>query len=59
MYHKGEIIAYELDEFNEVNFCTRGEVVVGYEINHIKKYSLKLSNTVILGAYYVTFKRKS
>ena len=58
-HKKYTIIANELDEFNEITFCQTGSVLVGYELNHKRRYCLKLYNYFILGAYFLTFNKKS
>jgi hypothetical protein len=58
-YQKHTIIANELDEFNELIFCQTGQAVVGYEINFQKRYCMKLTGPFTLGAYQMTFNKKS
>jgi hypothetical protein len=53
------VILDEFEESNEVNFLIDGSIVIGYEINKIKKYCLKLKNRCIIGAYGVTFSVRS
>lgn len=53
------IIYNELEDVNDFIFVTKGSVVVGYEINKIKKYCLKLKDKAIIGAHDVTFGKKA
>ena len=32
-YEKNTLLVNELDEFNEIKFITKGQVIIGYEIN--------------------------
>ena len=53
------IIFEELDDVEEIIFVHKGSVVVGYEINKVKKYNLVLKDKAIIGAHDVTFNKKS
>ena len=48
---KGSILFEELEEVNEVIFVSRGNVDIGYEINKQKKYVVRLSDNIVIGAY--------
>jgi len=37
---KSNILATELEEFNEVTFITHGKIAIGYEINGQKVYCI-------------------
>ena len=37
----------------------KGTVVVGYEVNKMKKYSLRIKNKIVIGAYGSTFNQRS
>lgn len=52
-------IFYELSEVNWIIFFDDGAFEVGYEFNGEKKYPLKFKNSNVIGAYYVTFNKKS
>ena len=56
---KHEIIIDELDEVGEITFVTKGQVVVGYEINKQKRYCIKFSDCLVIGAYEVQFDKRS
>ena len=56
---KYTILMDELDESNEVIFICRGAVVIGYEINKVKKYCIKVKNHCIIGAFGATFNQRS
>lgn len=53
------IILDEFEESQEVNFLQKGSIVVGYEINKIKKYCLMMKHRCVIGAYGVTFSVRS
>lgn len=57
--HKETILINELDEQNEVIFFNNGTYEVGYEINRVKKYVLRYRNSNVIGAYPVTFNKRS
>jgi CRP-like cAMP-binding protein len=40
-------------------FVLQGQVVVGYEVNKIKKFCLKLSKSIIIGDFGMTFNMRS
>ena len=53
------IIFNELDEVNEVIFFNKGSVDIGFEINHFKKFVLRLSKDIIIGAFNVCFNKRT
>lgn len=53
------IVLDEFEESNEVNFLQKGSIVVGYEINKIKRYCLMMKHRCVIGAYGVTFSVRS
>ena len=53
------MIAYELENFGEISFCMTGQLVIGYEINNLKRYCIKYTDQFVLGAYELTFNKKS
>ena len=53
-----EIIYYELDEVNEIIFVEEGKYDVGYEINKVKKFKLRLTKNSVIGAFNVLFDRR-
>jgi hypothetical protein len=58
-YYSGTVIANELEEFNEISFCMSGQCVIGYEINNQKRFCIKYTDNFVLGAYDLTFNKKS
>ena len=54
-----ETILDEFDECCEILFVMKGSVVVGYEINKVKKYCMKYRDKCIIGDYGVTFNQRS
>ena len=57
--HKHSIVLDEFEEPNEIIFVMKGCIVVGYEINKIKKYCLKIKNKIAIGAFGATFHSRS
>ena len=56
---KHTVIIDEFDEFNEIIFVYKGTIVIGYEINKMKRYCIKHRNCGIIGAYGTTFNQRS
>lgn len=52
------IIVDELDEFGEIEFVIKGSVVIGYEINRVKKYCIQYEDACVIGAYGITFNQR-
>ena len=48
-----------MDEWNEILFVQTGHIVMGYEINNEKKYCIKFTESVVLGAYECMFNKNS
>ena len=59
MEEKKTILANELDEFNEITFIQTGQLVIGYEVNNQKRYCLKFTESVVIGAYECMFNKRS
>ena len=55
---KGEIIFGELEDIQTIQFMTGG-VDLGYDINRVTKYAARLEGNMILGAYEMSFKKRS
>ena len=53
------ILYNELDEFGEIIFVQKGIVSIGYELNKMRKMSLKYIDHCVIGAYGVTFNLRS
>ena len=56
---KGTVLFEELEEISEVIFVSKGLVDIGYEINKKKKYVLRYSNNVVIGAYNCCFNTRA
>jgi len=56
---RGTILLDELEECNEIIFVYKGSVVVGYEINKVKKYCIRYQDRCVIGAYGVAFNNRS
>ena len=46
---KRTVILEEFDETNEIMFVTSGSVLVGYEVNNVKKYCIKMDRIIVGG----------
>jgi len=53
------IIYNELDEVNEVIFFNKGSVDIGFEINRFKKFVIRLSKDIIVGAFNISFNKRT
>lgn len=53
--HKGTVLFEELEEISEVIFLSKGLVDVGFEINKKKKYVMRYTDQVVIGAYNCCF----
>lgn len=53
------VIYDELEDVDDVLFITKGHLVIGYEINKVKKYTLIMKDKAIVGAHDVTYGKKS
>ena len=56
---KGTNIFTELDEINEIIFVQNGTIDIGFEINKIRKFVIRLKNDYEIGAYNCTFNERS
>ena len=52
---KKTILIDELDEVNEITFVKKGIVAIGFDFNKEKKYCCKLTDSIIVGSFNVTF----
>ena len=52
---KRTVLVDELDEVNEITFVKKGQVVIGFDFNKVKKYCFKYTDNIIVGAFNVTF----
>ena len=58
-YHKKEHILEEFDDVNSILFVDSGKIIIGYDINRTKKYCLQFTDKCVIGAYEITFNKKS
>jgi len=56
---KGSVLFEELEEISEVIFISKGLVDIGYEINKKKKYVMRFTNRVVIGAYNCCFNKRA
>lgn len=54
MERSRSIIIDELQEVNEAFFVSRGTIVMGYDINKMKRYCMRFSDNCLIGAYEMT-----
>jgi len=59
MEEKHTILLDELEEVNEILFIGTGSVIVGYEINKMKKYCIRYDNYCIIGSYELAHNMRS
>ena len=52
---KKTILVDELDEVNEITFVKKGCVALGFDFNKEKKYCIKYTDSIDVGAFNVTF----
>ena len=59
-FEKKRTVLYdELDEFIEIIFVQKGEIVICYEINKIRKYCIRYKDKCVVGGYGATFNQRS
>ena len=58
-HEKKKMILGELEECNQIYFIEKGKVIVGYELNNQKRYCVRFNNKSVIGAYEMTFFRRS
>ena len=58
-YEPGQIIFYELDCVDTVQFFMQGEIDIGYEVNRQIRYKIRLHCPLILGGFECSFNRRS
>jgi hypothetical protein len=56
---KHTILKDELDEPDEILFVCKGSVVIGYDVNKVKKYCIRQKNNSVIGAFMVSFCQRS
>lgn len=49
----------ELDDVNEIIFFNKGSYDIGYEFNANEIFKIRYQNSNLIGAYYVTFHKRS
>ena len=57
-YEKGEVIANEMDESQEVLFIIQGKYDVGYEINKQKFMVRRFGPSTVIGGFEMCFYKK-
>lgn len=59
MHPRDTVIMNELDTVDQVYFFKEGKVDVGYDINRITKFKVRLQAPCFIGAFECTFKFRS
>ena len=57
--YAGEILFKELEDVNEVLFFNKGMYEIGYEFNGEPRFKIRYKNSNLIGAFNVTFNKKS
>jgi len=58
-YQKDEIILRDLEEVEEILFVIKGEYAIGYTVNNIEHFALKLHERTVIGDMSIMFGRRS
>lgn len=58
-YQKDEIILRDLEEVEEILFVIKGEYAIGYTVNNIEHFALKLHERTVIGDMSIMFRRRS
>ena len=56
---KDEIIYGELESVDLIYFLMEGQVDIGYEMNRINHFKIRIQNTFVVGAFECSFNRRS
>ena len=56
---RGSIIFNELAEVSEILFISKGNIDIGYSINRQKKYVLRFTDKVVIGAFNACFNTRT
>ena len=57
--HPNVIIFDELDEVNEAIFFNKGCLDLGFEINRVKHYVVRIKDDLLIGAYNLSTNRRT
>ena len=49
----------EFDEFLEIMFVMKGSIVIGFDVNKLRHYCIKLTNGCEIGAFGCSFHQRS
>jgi hypothetical protein len=58
-FQKDEIILRDLEEVEEILFVIKGEYLIGYTLNNIEHFALKLHDRTVIGDMSIMFNRRS
>ena len=56
---KGTVLFEELQEISEVIFIGKGTIDIGYEINRQRRFVMRYTNKIVMGAYNCTFNKRA
>ena len=56
---KGQTMYHELEEIQEIFFQEKGMIDIGYEINKMERFVIRLSKGAVVGAYNCCFEKRS
>jgi hypothetical protein len=56
---RGTVIFGTNEETNEMFFVNKGAIDIGFEVNNIAKFVIRLSKGGVVGAYNCTFNKKT
>ena len=53
-----ELLYSELDEVSEILFIEVGEIDIGYEVNKVENFRVRLGNNTVIGAFNICFNKR-
>lgn len=57
-FEKGQLLFDEMEEVSEIFIMMRGEIKIGFRLNHRQSFALK-GDDMLFGAYNMTFNKRS
>jgi potassium voltage-gated channel Eag-related subfamily H protein 8 len=58
-FKKDETILHDLEEVEEILFVVKGDYKIGYTLNNVEHYALRLHERTVIGDISVMFRRRS
>ena len=59
MFQKNTIIFNEFEDVSNVLFVCKGQIDIGYDINRIVKYKMRLNGHFQIGGFEICYRRRS